>query len=396
MAQARTTCPGGADPIPEFPLMHRRTLLKLAPAASLSSAAARLGPLATATLPALLASGAARADSAGPASGWRTFETVNRLEIVQTGGQVRAWMPLPLSQDTDWFRTLANGYSGNAERVELVVDPLWRAAVVAAVFKDGETAPVLEITSRFAVRERNVALKPGAAQVASRDEQALYLKPTTLIPTDGIVLKTAGQVTKGAKSDVDKARAIYEWVVENTVRDPKTRGCGVGDIQVMLENDALSGKCADLNALFVGLCRASGVPARDVYGIRVVESPRGYRSMGKLGDITKAQHCRAEFYAQGIGWVPADPADVRKVVLEEKPGLTLADDTVKTMRAFLFGNWEGNWLGYNTAHDLRLPGSTRAPLPFLMYPQAETDAGRIDPLDPDHFKYKLTSRELLA
>lgn len=151
---------------------------------------------------------------------------------------------------------------------------------------------------------------------------------------------------------------------------------------------------ADLNALFVGLVRASGAPARDVYGIRVADSARGYKSLGKAGDITRTQHCRAELYAQGIGWIPVDPADVRKVVLEEKPKMTLADDVVKKAKTTLWGGREGNWLGYKYAHDVRLPGSNRAPVPLLMYPQAENARGRLDALDPDNFKYRITSRAL--
>jgi hypothetical protein len=145
----------------------------------------------------------------------------------------------------------------------------------------------------------------------------------------------------------------------------------------------------------VGLARAAGLPARDVYGVRVADSARGYKSLGKSGDITKAQHCRAEFYAQNIGWVPVDPADVRKVVLEEKPGLSLSDDIVRQARTMLWGGWEGNWLAYNTGHDLRLPGSSKAPVPFLMYPQAENAQGRLDSLDPDNFKYRITAKELV-
>lgn len=64
-------------------------------------------------------------------------------------------------------------------------------------------------------------------------------------------------------------------------------------IKAMLETGDLTGKCADLNALFVGLARASGRPARDVYGIRVADSRFGYKSLGKSGEITRAQHCRA-------------------------------------------------------------------------------------------------------
>ena len=132
---------------------------------------------------------------------------------------------------------------------------------------------------------------------------------------------TATEITSGAKTEIDKARAIYEWIVDNTFRDPKTRGCGIGDIRFMLESRDLRGKCADLNALYVGLARAAGLPARDVYGIRIAKSELDTRASSTASEIiTKAQHCRAEVYTGGHGWVPVDPADVRKVVLEEPPG----------------------------------------------------------------------------
>lgn len=128
--------------------------------------------------------------------------------------------------------------------------------------------------------------------------------------------------------------------------------------------------------------------------MRTAES-RTFKSLGKSGDVSKAQHCRAEFYAEGHGWVPVDPADVRKVVLEEPPaGLTLGDPIVKRAREKLFGQWEMNYLAYNYAHDIALPNSTGGPIAFLMYPQAETSGGRKDSLDPASFRYRITSREL--
>jgi transglutaminase-like putative cysteine protease len=361
--------------------LERRTLLKALPAASLLAAAPR----------AALSQGAAGSES------WNTFEVITRLEVAPPTGQVTAWVPLPLTRTTTWFETLSNSTAGNAELVEVRGDPVYGAAMVCARFKAGETQPVLEVTSRFRTRDRFVAMTPGTGTAATAEEQARYLKATDLMPTDGIVRDTARGITKDARTDVDKARAIYAWVIENTERNPATRGCGAGDVRAMLETGTLNGKCADLNALFVALCRAVGVPARDVYGIRVGPSPRGYKSLGpRQADISKAQHCRAEFYAQDIGWVPVDPADVRKVILEEAPGLTLSDDRVKEARAMLWGGWEGNWLGYNYGHDIRLPGSSRAPVPFLMYPQAENAQGRLDSLDPDTFKYKITARPLAA
>jgi len=86
---------------------------------------------------------------------------------------------------------------------------------------------------------------------------------------------------------------------------------------------------------------------------------------------------------------------VRKVVLEEKPeGLSLQDPLVKKARAKLFGAWEMNWLAFNYAHDLKLPNSAAKPLPFLMYPQGETAEGRKDSLEPESFRYTMTSKEI--
>ncbi len=112
--------------------------------------------------------------------------------------------------------------------------------------------------------------------------------------------------------------------------------------------------------------------------------------------ISKAQHCRAEFFAEGIGWIPVDPADVRKVILEEPPGqLKLDDPKVKAMHERLFGNWEMNWLAYNMGHDVELPNASKGPrLPFLMYPNGETGGERLDQLEPDLFKYTITAREV--
>jgi transglutaminase-like putative cysteine protease len=257
--------------------------------------------------------------------------------------------------------------------------------------------PVLAVTSR--IETRNWAVDLSTPLNAPKEDRATlehFLRPTKLLPTDSIVEATAGKITSGAKTDVEKARAIYEWIVENTFRDPKTRGCGVGDIRFMLESGDLGGKCADLNSLYVGLARAAGLPARDVYGIRVAKSEMGYKCLGVSSDkVTKAQHCRAEVYLGDHGWLPVDPADVRKVVLEEPPGgRSLNDDMVKKVRERLFGSWEMNWMAYNFAHDVALPGSSGAPLGFLMYPQAESAQGRLDSLDPDSFKYEITSREI--
>ncbi len=329
---------------------------------------------------------------------WRTFEVTASVQVLKPSGMTRIWLPAALVNPTPFQKTLANDFKaedGTAKMVESGADSL---GIIAAEFPAG-VKPILTVTSRIATK--NYAVDLSAAGKAPKEDHAElehFLRPTKLLPIDGIVRTTATEITKDAKTDVEKARAIYEWIVENTFRNPKTRGCGQGDIRFMLETKDLGGKCADLNALFVGLARAAGLPARDVYGIRIGKSDLGYKSLGPSTEIvTKAQHCRAEVYLGSYGWVPVDPADVRKVVLEEPPGnRPLDDDMVKKVRARLFGSWEMNWMAYNFAHDVALPGSNGAPIGFLMYPQAETANGRLDCLDPDGFKYEIKSREIAS
>lgn len=354
---------------------------------------------------------AAFAQAAGPAAAaafapkpgkWRDFEVVTVLDVKPVEGKAgpaQAWVPLPSYTASDWMKPGESSWKTNAAKAEMVKDPHYGAQMLHLTWAEGEAKPSVEITTRFSTRDRATDFtKPGTVAALTPDERALFLAATDLIPTDGIVKATADKITAGKASDLEKSRAIYEWVVENTYRNAATRGCGTGDVGSLLASGNLGGKCADLNALFVGLNRAAGIPARDLYGIRVAPSAFGYKSLGANSPtISKAQHCRAEVWLEGFGWVAADPADVRKVVLEEPPGKNALDDAkVLAARKALFGSWEGNWLAYNDGHDIALPGSAGPKLGFLMYPQAKVASLRHDCLDPDAFAYVIKASEVAA
>ncbi|HEX7280934.1 MAG TPA: transglutaminase domain-containing protein [Vicinamibacterales bacterium] len=326
-------------------------------------------------------------------TGRRTFEITTRLEFPGARGRIVAWVPMPLATTRSGpYQTSANRTSNG---VSGVGRPKYAWAGDAAVMMAEPTGdkPFFNVTYTVSTQNHRVDLVP-SKPVRHPVNLNHYLRPTKLIPTDGIVRETALAITKPHGTQLTRARAIYDWIVEHTVRDPDVKGCGIGDIRWMLETRNLSGKCADLNALFVGLARAIGMPARDLYGLRVAPSEQ-FPSLGRVGgDVTTAQHCRAEVWITNIGWVPVDPADVRKVILEEKPGAPLDDPYIAKARNTLFGSWEMNWFAYNDAHDVVLPGSTGKPLPFLMYPQAEIGGERRDSLDPATFKYTITARQL--
>jgi transglutaminase-like putative cysteine protease len=352
-------------------LMKRREFLRLA----------AMTPLLT-IAPSVLA------NTGASGSGWRTFELSYEVDLSSHQGPGRLWLPLP-SDAGDYQRVLSATWQGTSANASLNWEPAYGAPMFFAEWNNGEIGRRITVTSRVATRDRHMT--PTSRVMHDSSEAALYLQPTQNMPVDGIVAETAGKIVRGKSSPDEKARSIYEWVVDNTFREPKTRGCGLGNIKFMLESGDMGGKCADINSLFVGLARAAGIPAREKYGVRVAESAQ-LKCLGKAGDISRAQHCRAEYFSPRHGWVPVDPADVRKAVLEAE--LPLTDPQIVQLRNRLFGYWEMNWVSFNSARDFNLTPKASAPLPYLMYPYAEFGSTVLDGREPADFKFILSSREL--
>lgn len=329
---------------------------------------------------------------------WREYEVVTEVTVQKASGTTHVWLPMP-SMNFEFQRNLGNSWTGNATRMEMLTEPKYGSRMLFAQFAPNEPEPTVQLVSRISAQDRALEWKERQTVALSPAEMKHWTAPTELMPTDGIVGRTAREITRGKLTDLDRTRALYDWVIANTYRDPKVRGCGTGDIAAMLETGNMGGKCGDINALFVGLSRSLGIPARDVYGIRVGPSAFGYRSLGANSpDVTRAQHCRAEVFLRGYGWVAMDPADVGKVAREETADWLKdpAHPIVASVRPRLFGGWEGNWLAYNVAHDLALPSAQGPKVGFFMYPVAETNGQRLDSLDPDNFRYRIRSRTVTS
>lgn len=369
--------------------MNRREFVKIGSVLALGAAGN--------TAPGLVTSAFAQQKPFTPQPGrWRSFEVTTHVEILKPAGATRVWLPVP-SIDAEYQKSLDSTWKAPQGQARMVEDGKYGAKILVVEFPAGASNPTVDLTSRFQTQDRAIDWSKKSAAAESSAALKQWTEPTELMPTDGIVLNTAQEAIKGKTTDRDKAQAIYDWIVVNTYREPKTRGCGVGDIKAMLETGNLGGKCADLNALFVGMARAVGIPARDVYGVRLAPSAFGYKALSaNSANITRAQHCRAEVYLAGYGWVAMDPADVAKVMREETSEWikTASHPLVAPVKQGLFGAWEGNWLAFNVAHDVALPGAKGPKIAFFMYPNAETANERLDSLDPDNFKYTMSAREV--
>jgi len=260
--------------------------------------------------------------------------------------------------------------------------------VFYADWPEGVAKPQLQIVSQVATQDRHFDITRRGAVAERTEVLRRCLQATSLVPIDGIVRNTAERAIGRIKDPVAQGKAIYEWVVENTTYDPLLKSVGNVNIGSMLESGNLSGRSGDIALLFVALCRSIGIPARPVFGLRI-DSSRLFGSLGVGGNLSSAQHCRAEFYTPGYGWIPVDPSDVRRAIREER--LSLGDPKLTVLKKLLFGFWEMNWISFNVAQDVSLRGSTGKTLPFLVYPLVETIDGRFDSLDTSRMSYQVSA-----
>lgn len=318
----------------------------------------------------------------------KEYSVCLKHNLNELGEVSKIWLPLPKSRPYQYLTSdIIN--SGNYNEIYLSD---FETNSLYASFSNVKA----ELTTKFSIKTHDRITdfsKVNFNENEKLDESiAKYLKPSEHIFTSGIVKEYALKITKGIKGDLEKARAIYNWVALNFTRDESVIGCGIGDAKAILESKKLYGKCTDISSVFVALLRSINIPARECFGIRLGES-RFYAAMGSKENITKAQHCRAEFYLKGYGWIPCDPADVAKVKLSLK--LDNNDSQIQKLIEFQFGNWEMCWCEFNTQRDFVLtPRPAQAPLNNFGYVYAEVDSNTLDYYSPSEFVYEYTSKQI--
>ncbi|GAB2966564.1 transglutaminase family protein [Hymenobacter coalescens] len=192
-----------------------------------------------------------------------------------------------------------------------------------------------------------------------------WLAPDRLVPLDDSIriwaLRVAAQAR--ATTELEKARAIYNHVVATVKYDKSGQGWGRGDIYYAC--DARRGNCTDFHALFIGYCRALGIPARFSIGFPL-PAERG------AGEV-KGYHCWAEFYTKQTGWVPIDASEAAK-----NPD----------KREYFFGHHDENRVELTRGRDLVLtPPQQAEPLNYFVYPYAELDGKPFSSLT-NQFRYR--------
>jgi transglutaminase-like putative cysteine protease len=266
----------------------------------------------------------------------RTFRIEQTVEVPAQTGPVSLWVPLPHDDPSQTVSAVAiNG-------AEVVQDALGnRAARYSLPAQGGQ----LKVSYTVERRERSADLQ--APPVAGVPLAAQWLRDDKLVHVDEKIRKLSAEVTKGATTPIAKGRAVYSYVLAN-MKYQKT-GDGWGNGSIIWACTEKYGNCTDFHALFIGLMRAAGVPARFEIG----------RSVPPVSGQVAGYHCWADFQS-GAAWIPIDASEAWKH---------------PDKKDYFFGHHDQDRFALSMGRDLRLPGMKGTPLNYFVDPYGELADG---------------------
>ncbi len=274
----------------------------------------------------------------GVIHGTDSFEFRYRATLPEITGRARCWLPLA-SSDTFQTVTVRSVETPGTRRV--LTDRVHGNRVLLLELGPEASGRTLEIVYDVVRREKSAY--PGDPQEARR-----YLRPERMVPDDPVLRAEAEAAVAGRTSDLMKARALYDHVMDQMSYKKFGEGWGHGD--ALFACDSRYGNCTDYHAYFIGLARAVGIPARFAIGASIPSN----RDDGG----TDGYHCWAEFYADGKWW----PVDISEA------------DKFSALSMYYFGHHPANRFELSRGRDLMVdPGPAAGPINFLAYPVLEVD-----------------------
>lgn len=292
----------------------------------------------------------ARPDGSSPRVRIFEFTYVTEVGSIPAGArELSLWIPYPQS---DANQTIRNMTIRSPYPTQVTREPEYGNQMLYLHLLSPDKPFTVEM--RFTVERREYIRKDFATVKARYEDHPdpmlqRWLQPDRLVPIDGRIRQMALDVTRGRTTDLEKARAIYDYTVSTLTYDKSGTGWGRGDIYYAC--DVKRGNCTDFHAVFIGFSRALGIPARFEIGFPLPPD----RTEGEIAGY----HCWAQFYLKGYGWVPVDASEASKNPRQ---------------RDYFFGAHDEHRVLFTIGRDIRLnPPQKGEPLNYFIYPYAEVD-----------------------
>jgi hypothetical protein len=281
-----------------------------------------------------------------------TFHYAFTVKNISPGERVRVWIPLAHSDRFQDVKVLSKGGDLPLKQVH---QPEYGNEILYAETSKADKEEYKFSVDYEVVRREHMVLVNGRPLTDRKSapvghvELARFLEPDHLVPVTGLPAQLAAQETKGASTQLEKAKDIYAYVFRTMKYDKSGTGWGHGD--TLWACDSKRGNCTDFHSVFISMARAEKIPARFQIGFPLPADKHSSEIPG--------YHCWAEFYLDSAGWVPVDISEAWKH--PEK-------------RDYFFGAHDVNRMQFTQGRDLKLkPVQEGAPLNYFVYPYVEID-----------------------
>ena len=276
-----------------------------------------------------------------------SIEYVGKVFGVPAGTKtLRVWMPVPQNSTVQRIRQL-----NFSQKPRLTTEPKYGNKIAYWEFENPATNS--ELRMDFVCRRLETLLDLAGLASDGQDAAAQFTpfkQPDKLVIVDDEIRKLSRQVTAGKQSTLEKARAIYDYVLDNMTYDKNHAGWGQGSTRHAC--DVRKGNCTDFHALFNSLCRAQGIASGFEIGLYLPYEKGKDEPLG-------GYHCWAFFRVPGKTWVPVDCSE---------------GDRFPERREYFFGAHTPNRVTLSTGRDLVLePHQAGEPLNYFLNPYAEAD-----------------------
>jgi transglutaminase-like putative cysteine protease len=266
------------------------------------------------------------------------FDFTYEATLPEITGKAQCWLPMP---QTDKFQEVDAGSIDLPADYRTLDDSAHGNKVLFMELGPEHSGKTMKMV--FHVRR-----KEKGAYVADAADAKKYLKANRLIPVDQRFVETVAEILDNNDSDLIRARAIYDHIIDHMRYMKYGKGWGAGD--AVYACDSLYGNCTDFHSYFIALCRAAGIPARFAIGAALPSA----RDEGGVDGY----HCWAEFLADGKWW----PVDISEA------------DKYSDLGIYYFGHHPANRFEFTVGRDLEVePSPKSGPINFLAYPILEVD-----------------------
>ena len=264
----------------------------------------------------------------------RTYQLVSEVEIADFLAETpnTFFLQMPFPQKTETQRTVTI----SSVQPEPFV-PAYQGASIYR-FYNVESGSKIQIRQEYSVSRSRVETNVNVASLrtAGRNNPLLYAAYTEsddFLPADNAVIKrTCRQIIGSETNPYIKAKRIYTFLTsEIKVRESRTVDAGMSIITALEEKN---GGAYDLALLFCTLARAADIPAVPTAGLLVDSEQKA------------VMHWWAEFYVNGFGWVPVDPALASGVPF---------DTGVADKGRWYFGNLDAYHIAFSRGYQTKAP-----------------------------------------